>query len=255
MTEGFKIVATEQINLIDGVLQPTTTNDIDLGTSSLLYKDLWLQNKAQFRDSAIGIYSQADTYGDMFADGGWRIGDSSAGAPTNYTLLASDGTISQAGTARIDWTKITANNITQGNGTHTGTVANLQTAHDGSFYHIDEAAVDPGFELTIEFTSVTAFNWVQVMGIYDGLATHPVALLLYNFTQTRWDTFGDFKHNQGEVSTADEYTLGNESFFVPNDTEYIGTGGDAGDVRVKIRHAASGNAAHDFDLDVVALYQ
>jgi len=41
-SHDFIIGATEQISLIDGVLQPTTTNDIDLGTTSLFYKDAYL---------------------------------------------------------------------------------------------------------------------------------------------------------------------------------------------------------------------
>jgi len=43
------------------------------------------------RDSAIGIYSQADTFMDLFADGAVRIGNSSAGAPTTYQNIESDG--------------------------------------------------------------------------------------------------------------------------------------------------------------------
>ena len=38
----FNIGATEQITLLDGSLSPKTTNDIDLGTSSLLYKNAYL---------------------------------------------------------------------------------------------------------------------------------------------------------------------------------------------------------------------
>jgi hypothetical protein len=183
--------------------------------------------------------------------GSAKIGDDN----TNYMSVDTAGDVSFTGTSRLAWTKTTANNITQGNGTHTGTVSNLQTAHDGSFYHIDEAAVDPGFELTIEFVSVTGFNWVQILGTYDGSATHSVQIALYNFNTTTWDCFGAFPNSQAEVATAGEYTLGNESFFVPDDDNYIGTGGDSGDVRVRIRHTMTGNAAHDIDLDVVALYQ
>ena len=35
----FDIAGTEQITLADGVLKPTTDNDVDLGTSSLEFKD------------------------------------------------------------------------------------------------------------------------------------------------------------------------------------------------------------------------
>jgi hypothetical protein len=57
--------------------------------------------KVYFRDMAVGIYSQADSFLDLFADGGFRIGNSSAGAPTNYTKFDPDGTISFTGTSGI----------------------------------------------------------------------------------------------------------------------------------------------------------
>ena len=50
-------------------------------------------------DKTIGIYSQADSFMDFFADGGVRIGDSSAGAPTNYTHFEANGFIEANGTA------------------------------------------------------------------------------------------------------------------------------------------------------------
>ena len=56
--------------------------------------------KLHFLDTAIGIYSQADTYMDLFADGGMRFGDSSAGAPTNYTMFSATGHQTMAGSAR-----------------------------------------------------------------------------------------------------------------------------------------------------------
>ena len=57
--------------------------------------------KAYLRDTAIGIYSQADTYLDLFSDGGIRLGDSAAGAPTNYAQFAPDGLLTFAGTGRV----------------------------------------------------------------------------------------------------------------------------------------------------------
>ena len=69
----FNIGATEQISLIDGVLQPTTTNDIDLGTSSLLYKDIWETGKHYFRDSAIYAWSGSDGWMNLVADTGVEV--------------------------------------------------------------------------------------------------------------------------------------------------------------------------------------
>ena len=37
-----RINTTEQINLIDGILQPTTDNDIDLGAAAKEYKNLYI---------------------------------------------------------------------------------------------------------------------------------------------------------------------------------------------------------------------
>jgi Concanavalin A-like lectin/glucanases superfamily len=38
----FNIGGVEQVNIVNGTLKPTTTNDIDLGTSSYSFKDIWI---------------------------------------------------------------------------------------------------------------------------------------------------------------------------------------------------------------------
>lgn len=58
-------------------------------------------NKIEFFDSAVGMYSQANTFLDIFADGALRIGDSSSGAPTNYSNFSTTGTLTFAGSARL----------------------------------------------------------------------------------------------------------------------------------------------------------
>ena len=212
--------------------------------------------KINLRDTAIGIYSQTDGYGDLFADTGWRIGDSSAGAPTNYGKFASDGSYSMYGTARIDWRKITANSVTLSNGTSSSSVSDLQTAHDGNFYHIDEAATTPGLRLQVTFTSVTAFNWVNITAVYAGSTTHSIGVQLRNFDNDEWDTFHACQTGIGDVSTSDGYIVGDYSFFVPNDSPYIGfCGAEEDEVWVRFNHTMAGNASHDLDIDVVALYQ
>jgi len=68
-------------------------------------------SKVSFRDTAIGIYSQADTFLDMFADGSVRIGDSSAGAPTNYVNIESDGDMKFVGGAGLPFGSCYGNHI------------------------------------------------------------------------------------------------------------------------------------------------
>jgi len=47
--------------------------------------------KVYFRDTFIGLYSQADGFLDIFADEGIRIGDSKDGAPLSYSLFGPRG--------------------------------------------------------------------------------------------------------------------------------------------------------------------
>jgi hypothetical protein len=205
-----------------------------------------------FRDSGLKIFSQADGYLNIVSDTGTRLGDAT---PTNYTQFDADGDMTQVGTARIDWTKKTANNVTLNAGTTTDTVTDLQTMGDGNFYDITEAAATPGISLTVEFISITAFNWVQIKAAYEGGSNHAIAIQLYNFNTTAWDTFAAAQNSVADTSTASGYILNTYDFFVPSDTNYIGTGDDAGDVRVRFYHTMAGNASHDLHIDVVALYQ
>lgn len=67
--------------------------DSDPGDNNLL-----VDGQIQIRDSGIYIKSQADTFMDLVADGGVRIGD---GVPTNYAKFAPDGELTLVGTARV----------------------------------------------------------------------------------------------------------------------------------------------------------
>ena len=101
---------------------------------------------------------------------------------------------------------------------------------------------------------MTGFTWVNVIAGYEGSATHGVALQLYNWSSAAWDTFDAIENGYADVTTADGYILSNHDFVVPSDTNYIGTGANDGDVRVRIYHTPLGNASHDTYIDVVALY-
>lgn len=169
----------------------------------------------------------------------------------NYSrqnLITIDGTgaIKMLRTARIAWTKITANSITLDKGTSSETVTDLQTAHDGNIYNLSEVTGAPGQDLKIDFINVTAFNWIQILAYYNGSATHSVSIQVYNWDTTAWDTFDSMSTNE---------TMHNHSFFLPDDANYIGTDGNEGKVRVRFNHTQSGNASHDSYIDVVALYQ
>ena len=180
------------------------------------------------------------------------IGDFQNG---NYHEFQSDGSSQFKGTSRIDWFKITADTITINAGTSSDVITDLQTFADGDFYNLVEAAATPGMSFTVGFINVTAFNWVNIVGCYEGIATHAVGVQLYNFDTTTWDTFNGFATEKCDITSVGEYIVYSKNFIVPDDTNYIGAGGDLGDVRIRFRHTMAGNPAHDLYLDVVALYQ
>ena len=245
---GGVTVLPTALSLTSSIIAPTIIGDATFAASTLSLTTTLAQPAV---DVVVGRMFEVNRTEDKIK----LISDTYLGDFANYTKI-SGGVISQAGGARFSWTKITADNITQGAGDHGGgAVSDLQTAYNGVFYHIDETATDPGFELTVEFTDVVGFNWVNIYACYTGSISHPVNITLYNFNTATWDCFDSFSPSGCEVSTGGEYTLQNHDFFVPDVVNYIGSGGDQGDVRVKIAHESTGDISHALDVDVIALYQ
>jgi hypothetical protein len=151
--------------------------------------------------------------------------------------------------------KITAASVNITTGSSSSNISTLQTLGDGNVYDLTEASTtNPGLDFYVEFTSVTAFNWVQILGTYHvGTTysqTHFVAIQLYNWVGSAWVNFNRMP--------SDNYAAGYNtdfSFVVPGDANFIGTGGNAGKVRVRFRHSAvAGVNSHHVYLDCVALY-
>ena len=158
-----------------------------------------------------------------------------------------------SGVGRWTPTKYTADSITLSAGSSSDGVADLQSGNDGNVYTIQEAAATPGITLIVDFESVTAFNWVKILALYDegAAATHAMTIELYNWDTTSWDQFCALQNGISNSGTI----FDGHDFFVPDDTNYIGTGGDVGNVRVRFNHPQNGNASHYLYIDEVALYQ
>lgn len=190
-----------------------------------------------------------DNAGSVLIQDGLEVqGSQWTGGATNYRKVASDGTITFYGTARIDWIKKTANGATIRNahGTTGSAVTDLQTAHDGNAYTLVEEAETPGMDVEVDFTSITAFNWVQVMARYEGSSSHGITIQLEitPFDGSAWHTYGYF-----EDQPADQ-NYQNLSFFVSSDTAYI----NSGVVKVRLVHEMAGTPNHELVIDNVALY-
>ena len=85
----FDIAGTEQIVLADGVLKPTTDNDIDLGTSSLEFKDLFLDGTAHV--DTLDVDVNATVAGTLGVTGLTTLTGGFA-APNKSSVLVPDGT-------------------------------------------------------------------------------------------------------------------------------------------------------------------
>lgn len=181
------------------------------------------------------------------SDGIIKIGDQA----TNYTEVSATGDITQTGTARIQWGKITANSVTATGFTAVGqVVGDLQTANDGNVYTATEVA-GGGNNIIVDFTNVTAFNWVKILGAYEGSSSHGIYVEVYNWSTISWNQFNCFQSQFTDTGAL----FCNHDYIVPSDTNYVGTGGDAGKVRVRFNHSSSTTSAHKLYIDVCALYQ
>ncbi|HEB26570.1 MAG TPA: hypothetical protein ENI05_02170 [Porticoccus sp.] len=65
------------------------------------FNDILTSGKIHFRDTATGIYSLSPNILDIFAVTATRIGDSAAGAPTNYANFSATGDFSLVGSAQV----------------------------------------------------------------------------------------------------------------------------------------------------------
>lgn len=92
----FNIGATQQLILTDGKLAPTTTNDIDLGDSTHLWKDTWTIGKQYFRDSALYISSDNDGHLDLTADTSIDLNAAVAAGSNSFTTTGT-GTFGKIG--------------------------------------------------------------------------------------------------------------------------------------------------------------
>lgn len=131
--------------------------------------------------------------------------------------------------------------ITLNTGTGTGSVTDLQTMLDGNVYHIDEVVGVPGFDLEVNFTTVTRIRGVQTRFFYDGTATHDVHVEMRNYATSAWDVMTSVN------GTPDYVTL---MWWLPSAANYIDGSGNS---IVRFYHVTSGNAAHNIDIDYVGL--
>ena len=149
-TMAFTAGGTSQVTFADGVIAPVTTNDVDLGTSSLQFKDLFLAGNADFNGNidvdgttkldAVDIDGAVDMASTLTLAGNADFnGDLDVDGTTNLDVVDIDGAVDMASTLNVT-------------GDITGTTATLTTAGNTAQLVLkstdNDSAVGPRLDLT-----------------------------------------------------------------------------------------------------------
>jgi len=192
------------------------------------------------------VLDQHATQGTIFVSPRFDFGNG-----ITFTNLSIINSLTFSGAGRIDWAKITADSITASGGSIAGfTVSDLQVDNDGNILDYTETAGATN-DLIVDFVNVSAINWIKILASYEGAANHIIEVQLYNWSTAAWDNFTCM----GNVYTATGTVLCDHSFFLPHGADYIGTGANEGDVRVRFLHNGTAVTNHHWYFDEVALYQ
>jgi len=160
-------------------------------------------------------------------------------ATKGYVLTDENDNISGFG-VRVG-SHIAPGSLTLNTGTSADTVSDVQVANDGNTYNLAEVSGVPGFDLEFNFTNISNIVGFAFKGYYVGSSMHFACIDLYNYDTTQWDTFITYENSNN---------FNYRYIDIPFDVDYIDGGGNA---KVRVYHAVSGNAAHDFYIDYVAL--
>ena len=122
-----------------------------------------------------------------------------------------------------------------------GGLSDVQTFNDGNAYVItDGTHAGPAWVITLGFSGVVKFNRVVLNINYTVNSGHTIYIQVYNFNISTWDNVGFYSGLSGYSQFALE---------VLNSTNYV-SGGTA---QVRLYHSNTGNAAHQTQLDYVAI--
>lgn len=116
-------------------------------------------------------------------------------------------------------------------------VSLISTYNDGLSYNVSEVGGTPAYDIRINFTDVSDFDFGATNIWYDGSISHDIEICLWNYVTSSWDCLWD-------VSYTDDFQLVSGTVFDAQ-TYYI----DGGLVQVKLEHDESGNPTHDLYID------
>jgi len=168
--------AVEQVRIQDGAIVPVTDNDVDLGTSTLEFKDLYIDGVGYI--DTIAVHENATIVGTLGVTGLSTL------ATVDINGGNIDATIIGGATpAAVTTTALVATTADINGGTIDGTVIGASTPAAGSFSTadidggtVDGAQIGAASPSTITGTTVTATNFVgPIAGAVTGNVTGNLA--------------------------------------------------------------------------------
>ena len=112
----FRAGAADQIKLIDGALAPVTDNDVDLGTSSLEFKDAYFDGTVNTDALAMAT----NTSGNLLVANGSSFASTAVGDLSEISTVASDDVLLAVDTSGGGLKKITRSTLVSGLATSSG---------------------------------------------------------------------------------------------------------------------------------------
>ena len=116
----FRAGAADQIKLIDGALAPVTDNDVDLGTSSLEFKDAYFDGTVNTDALAMGT----NTSGNLLVANGSSFASTAVGDLSEISSVAADDVLLAVDTSGGGLKKITRSTLVSGLAT-SGAISNV----------------------------------------------------------------------------------------------------------------------------------
>ena len=215
--------AVEQIRIQDGAIVPVTDNDIDLGTSSLEFKDLFIDGTAHV--DTLDVDANATIAGTLGVTGvltGTSLdisGDIDIDGTTNLDAVDIDGAVDMASTLAVTGVISPSTHVDMPDSANIklGTGDDLQLYHDGTNSYITNATGALKVATETSGIAVTIGHTTSETTVADNLTVTGNAAVGGNLTVTGTTTFNGGTITMGDAAS-DNVVFGADvnSNIIPN---------------------------------------
>ena len=209
----FKIGGTDQIKLTDGVLAPTTTNDVDLGSTSLRFKDVAISNDIAHLDNAGTARTLYDRSANMLGNTGTNL--TAASLYVGGTGSSNQLEDYEEGTWTVDLQDGSGNDVTLNSSQNTGSYVKVGNIVHVNGYIVATSLGSASGDLQINglpfsipgsshFYSTLSVGYAAGLAIGSGTSVQGFAVINTNHVQlTNFDATTGTSHLQASEFSSD----------------------------------------------------